>query len=339
MKKIITPFLATAIFLIGFNSCKKETTIIQEYNPNIGIYGTWRVTLAPLNNPGLKFIAFKSNKTLQTYSQSNGFNSSTSSSFTPFTDQVLADFFNYGSAVIYNYSMKGDTLYIESGSTLIKSVKTGDSDVANWATEVSIVDEITGIFTDRPYGIGFDGSNILLPDYNTSKITKINLATRIPSGDIDVNGSYPYTVEFDGTDIWVSSNGYDIVNRHPLAGGGILSTSPRLGAWVYGIAFDPAASQIWAFSGNEDSIYMFNKTGTSLISTRQIGNGFRDLAWSNGKLFITQGNYIYRVNTNGFTIEKTYKLKIASQIYGLAAIGNDFWLNIQGDRLVKVTLN
>lgn len=335
----ITRLLLFAVLII-FNSCKKETKIIVEHNPDTRYLGLWKVS--SVSNPQLsdvKYIEFKSNKTSRSYYSSGfGFKSDYISSYSPYTGQLLADIWG-GQTMIFNYHFNGDTLVMEYGILIIKSLKANSSEVDNWVNNISSSDQIIGLYSDLWHGIGFDGSNILVPDYNNSKINKINLATRLPNGDISVSGSYPYTVEYDGTDLWVSNNGDDRIYRYPMAGGSSLSSSPSLGPWVYGIAFDPAGNHLWANSNNADTLYQINKTNNQIISTRYIGYGFRDMAWSNGKLYMVKNNFIYRVNTTGFVIERSYRITSGEEIYGIAAAGSDFWLNINGNKLIKVALN
>ncbi len=340
MKKYNIAGLLLFTVLIIFNSCKKETKIIVEHNPDTRYQGLWKVN--SVSNPQLnevQYLEFKTNKTMRSYfSTGAGFKSDYTSSYSPYSGQLLADIWG-GQTMVFNYHFSGDTLVMEYGILVIKSLKANSSEVDNWVTNVSGIDQISGLYSDFGYGIGFDGSNILLPDYSNQIIKKINLATRLMNGDISVSGSYPYTVEYDGTDIWVSNNGDDRIYRHPLAGGSSLSSSPDLGPWVYGIAYDPAANHLWANANNTDTLYQINKTNNQKISTRYIGYGFRDMAWSNGKLYMTKNNFIYRVNTAGFVIERSYRLISGEEIYGIAAIGNDFWLNVNGNKLIKVSLN
>lgn len=328
-----------AIVLI-LNGCKKTEIIREEYNPAIPAYGTWAIVSSTIQ-ADVKYLQFSTDKSATVYSENNmGFKSSTSSILTPMPDQLIFDPYGYGYSTIFNYKVVGDSIFITSPSYGdFKGVKSTDANVASWAKVVTRIDEISGAFTNNTYGIGFDGTNILMADYSAFKVNKISLSTRLPAGTIDVTGSYPTTVEFDGADIWVSSNGYDIINKHPLAGGGVVSTSKPMGPWIYGVAFDPISTNLWCFAGNTDTLYSYNKTSNTVTNRIGIGNGFRDMAWSNGKLFLTRENYIYRVNPSPFTVEKTYKLKENMSIYGIAAVGNDFWLSVSGSSLIKVTLN
>jgi hypothetical protein len=332
------------LFIFGISlylGCTKETTIKEEYNPNITIWGTYKATSVINGLDDLKYLKFTTKKTSHTYyMNSSGMRSLGNSSFIPFPDQVLGDFLGFGT-VAYGYRFNGDTLIIDyGGTTYFKGIKVNETEVANWVEVVSKTDEISGVFTDRSQGIGFDGTNILLPDYSGSKITKINLSTRLPNGDISVSGAYPNTVEFDGTDLWLGSNGYYRMYKFPLAGGSSTGTAPShdIGAWIYGIAFDPAGNDLWAYSNNSDTLYQINRTSNTVISRKKISY-VRDMAWSNGKLYMVSGPFIYRVKTSSFEIEKTYQLKDPETIYGIAAVGNEFWLNINGNKLIKVSLN
>lgn len=340
MKKILLFSFGLLFACIFIPGCKKVTTIKEVNNPDIKLYGVWKI-ISPGEYPTIKYVSFSTSKVSNVYMASVvGFHSVVTATFQPYSDQVLAVLDNSLQNRVYNYHFNGDTLVLERGASLaFTAIKASDNDVSSWVTEVSSSDEINGVISDKPYGMGFDGSNLLVPDYYSGDITKISLATRLPSGTVHVNGVSPYSVEFDGTDIWCSDDGGSYIYRYAITGGAILSTSPKLGPWIYGIAYDPTGAQIWAYANNADSMYMFAKTGTTVLATHFVPNGPTDLAWSNGKLYITENNNIHRVNPSSFTVEKTYKLKSGAAIYGIAAVGSDFWLNIEGNKLTKVTLN
>lgn len=341
MKHLYSRTLVVALSILIIGSCTKETTKTEQYNPNIRIYGVWRVvTTNATEMKDFKFIDFSSKKVMHAYLQSAlGFKSDFEEGFVPTEDAAIVDLYNSDQTKVVSYSISNDTLILTVGGVEVaRSVKASSSDVAGWVDVVAYTETITGLFTNRNYGIGFDGVNLLIPDYNNKVITKLNLSTRLPAGDIPATGSYPYTVEFDGSDLWVSSNGFAVINKHPLAGGS-YTASITTGAWIYGIAYDPGNSVIIAYSGNEDTLYFCNKGTNKVISTKYIGPGFKDLAWSNGKLFLTYGSIIYRFNTSTMSVEKAYKIKSGELIQGIAAVGNDFWVYLSGDKLAKVTLN
>lgn len=335
----LSSIAAIAILVYG---CTKETTIREEYNPNISLWGTYKVTNTLNGLEDLRFVTFSTKKIVNSYFMSSaGMKYQHSSSIVAYPDQVIADIFGNGTSSVYNYRFSGDTLIISGGiNTYFKAIKSNESEVANWVTMVSKTDEILGVYTNRTSGIGFDGTNILLPNYQESKITKINLSTRLPNGDVDLTNGYPNTVEFDGTDYWIGNNGYNRMYKYSTMGGNYLLASPNrdIGSWVYGIAFDPAGNDIWAYSNGNDTLYQINRTSNAVVSKSRISY-IRDLAWSNGKLYMVNGSYIYKISTSTLEIEKTYQLSSADNIYGIAAVGSDFWLNVNGNKLIKVTLN
>lgn len=343
MKKLLIFSLILTVTFVFVPSCKKVTTIKEVNNPDISLYGTWKVLSSDASiYRNVKYLSFSTNRMSTTYSNYGiGFNYSSTSSLQPYADQFVADLDGSGQGTVHNYHRNGDTLIIELGEQLaFKAIKANESEVSSWVTEITSTDEIAGVITNMRYGIGADGSNLLVPDYDNNKIIKISLATRIPSGTIPVNSVYPYTVEFDGTDIWCSDDGGSYIYRFPAAGGAQLSKSPKLGPWVYGIAYDPGMDRLWAFAHNTDTVYQFAKTGNTVLGRYGMGTGINDMAWSNGRLYVTFGSYIYRVNTStGFVVEKAYKFKSGFQLYGIAAVGSDFWLNVDGDKLVKVKLD
>ncbi len=193
----ISSFICATLLLL--NGCKKTEIIKEEYNPAIPAYGTWAVVSSTMQ-ADMKYVQFSTDKVATVFSENAlGFKSSSASILTPLPDQLLFDPYGYGTTFIFNYKVVGDSIFITSPNYGdIKGVKSSESNVTGWAKVVSRIDEISGAFSDNDYGIGFDGTNILMSDYSANKVNKISLSTRLPAGNINVSGSYPTTVEFDG---------------------------------------------------------------------------------------------------------------------------------------------
>lgn len=301
------------------------------------------MTTASSNFPDLKYIKFDSNKSLSAFSESaEGFRSVVKTNCSPTLDQVIANINGYV-PVVYNYTVSGDVLTLigDKGLAELVATKSTSTITDTWVNDVASTDHIDGLFTNNGQGIGYDGSNLLFCDYSNSQISKVSLATR------SIIGTFPAvsavnTVEYDGTNYWESSNGYDKINVVNSLGV-TMATSVSMGPWIYGIGYVSPTSII-TYSGNEKTLYNYNPTTNVVTSSKTVTNiNLGDIAVSNGKVYIAQNgsNLIYRLNPTTFAVEKTYRITDAARIYGIASVGGGFfWLNNNsGESIVKVELN
>lgn len=333
-------FSAAVILLLlaHATSCKKETII--QYKPDIKIYGLWQTIQSV--SPNAQYIRFNSSNNLSIYSQNALlFKYEVSTLFSPTETQIVADFTGSGAAAVYNYSVSGDTLSITGNNNLLlfKGLKSNSTTPDTWVTNVTSTDAINNLFTDNSRGIGYDGTNLLFADYNAGNVVKVNLATHAMAGTVAVTTSLN-TVEFDGSNYWVSSNGYDVINKYSTSGT-LLSTSTSMGSWLYGIGYVSPTSII-CYSNNEETLYNYNPTTNTITSSIAVdGLYLRDIAVANGKVFIVGSNSIYRINASTLVAEKTYIVPEASGITGIASVGgSEFWLNTNnGAKILKVELN
>lgn len=335
MKKTIqlTVFLISVLLYSG---CKKDTAETP------GIYGLWQVTSSQV--PNLKFVKFNSNKTLDVFTETaEGFRGKVNSNFTPTTDQIVANLYgsNYYPTSVYNYTISGDVLTImgDNAQVFITATKSTSDAPETWVKDVVSTDQINGLFSDNDRGIGYDGSNLLFSDYDNGKIIKVSLTTRTIAAQINAPNSIN-TIEYDGANYWVSRNGYSTIEKLDLTGTSIFTSTP-LGPWLYGIGFF-SLNSIICYSNNDNTLYKYDYGTNSLVFSKVVDDvPLRDIAISNGKVFIVANNLIYRLNSATFAVEATYRVTDAISITGIAAIAtNVFWLNTQGGtKLLKVDLN
>lgn len=337
MKKFFL-YVALIAVAINFNGCKKES------DSTLAVYGLWQVT-ASTQLPNLKFVDFGSSKSLTAYYETpQGFRSLIISNFSPTADQLVANFMGaYYPTAVYNYSITAGVLTIvgDNGQTLLTATKSVSSEPATWVTSVTSSDKIENLFTSNTNGIGYDGSNLLFSDYSGGKIIKVSLATRSVTDIINTVNSIN-TIEYDGTNYWVSRNGWD--NLEKLSSTGLsLFSSTSMGSWLYGVGY-VSPSSIICYSHNEDMLYNYNPSTDAVSNSKAVdGVNLGDIAISNGKVYIIQhgGNLIYRLNATTFAVEKTYRVTDAVSVYGIASVGsNAFWLNTNdGKAILKVVLD
>lgn len=337
MKRVLVLLTAIAT-LVSFNGCKKDD------GTGLAIYGLWQVT-SSTQLPNLKFIRFTNNKTMTAYSETpEGFRSMVITNFSPNEDQVIANFLGgYYPLTVYNYSIDAEqiTLIGENGQTFLVATRSSSAAPDSWTTDVTSVDKIENLFTDNSDGIGYDGSNLLFSDYSNGKIIKVSLATRSITGQINTVNSIN-TIEYDGTNYWVSRNGYDNLEKINPSGTSLLTTA-NMGSWLYGIGY-VSPNSIICYSNNEHTLYNYNPGSNTVDDSKLIEDIYLgDIAVSNGKVYIIlrNSNLIYRLNPTTFEVEKTYRVTDGTDLYGIASVGsNTFWLNTQsGKKILKVELN
>jgi len=320
------------LMIILIAGCKKDSS-----TDDIKLYGLWQVNESVVTD-NLKFLNFKNNKTVVSYSISeDGFKSTTSSVFSPSTDQFIGTVIGTG---VLNYTVEGDLLTIKGGNDIVylKATRSTSVEPDSWVTEVTSTDHIDNLFTENNRGIGYDGSNLLFTDYTNGEIIKVSLATRSIASQVSLTNSLN-TVEYDGTDYWVAVNGYDQIKRYSTAGNSI-ATSIAMGPWIYGIGYVSPTSII-CYSNNAQTLYNYNPVTNSVTNLKEVGISLRDIAISNGKTYVSSNDMIYRLNSTTFAVEKSYRVTNAGTINGIASVGNNvFWLNINdGEKILKVELN
>ena len=338
MKKIIWIGLL-ALVVVFSSGCKKETT-----PDTLAIYGLWQVTQSQLET--LKYIRLNTDKTMIIYSETPTlFRGYGIKNFSPGTDQIIASFFedSYYPAQIYNYTIVGDVLTVvgDNGIIFLTATRTTSAVPDTWVTPVTSSYSITGLFDDNSHGIGFDGTNLLFVEYNPGKIYKVSTVTDTIVGEISTSVSSLNTVESDGINFWVSSNGHDKVYKLDATGNQTFVSTPSLGAWIYGIAYLNSGF-LACYSNNEESLFGYNPATDAIVSGRWVPEpDLYDMAAANGKLYICSRTLVYRLNATTFEVEKTYRITGATDIRGIAAVGsNTFWLNTNsGTEILKVTLD
>lgn len=330
--------------LMSLGSCTKETIVKEEYNPNISVYGLWKVS--GTNEFNYKFLHFQNSKNVIGYSENGGFKSTYNTNFVPYPEQLIADLKNYGSSTIFNYKVSNDTIRIMDGNKLfLTAVKSTSTEINDWVTPVSISESISGLFGTEDYmgGIGFDGTNILVPTYDDNKIHSVSPVSKTIVSTLTTAAGSLNTVEYDGTQYWSPRNGWSTVTRIKISDGSTLGTSVDIGgAWIYGAAY-LSATQMALYANNGNTFYMYNPTTNAVAFSKKVDNiYFRDMAAYNSKVYVVTGNKIFKMDPAGFVPEKTYELSnySGSNLNGIASAGGGvFWLfDSQTKELMKVTL-
>lgn len=328
-----------AIFMAG---CTKETTVREEYNPNITLFGLWKIS----NNqyvPAIKYLNFSTLKVLSAYNENSGFKSELRNGYFTNESQLIADFYGYGSPQIFNYAVERDTLKISlAGQTVMTCVKANASEVSDWVTQVTATGLLQNVFTQNYQGIGYDGNSILVPDYSSGTINFVNPNTGVISSTLSSQqGMNTLEVDFAGSQYWTCINGYSELTRIKMMDGTSLGNSIGIGPWIYGIAY-LSSTQIAVYSNNEYSFFMYNPTTNAVAFSKKVDNiYFRDMAAYNGKVYVSTGNMVYRMDPAGFVVEKAYYVSNMGEITGIASLGGGefFVMSSGGTRMGKVVLN
>jgi streptogramin lyase len=133
-------------------------------------------------------------------------------------------------------------------------------------------------------------------------------------------------VEWDGTNIWTSSDGDDAIFKLNPTTGATTFTSAAMGAWVYGIAWD--GTVFWCTSNNEQSIYRYNPNTNTVAATYSLGSGVSPEgdAFVNGYLYVCTNGTINKCTPSPFNTVAAYRIP-GIQAFGIAFDGTKYWVS------------
>ncbi len=226
---------------------------------------------------------------------------------------------------IYNYTVSGDTLQLTAPGQSVVCVRstTAPSD-SQWVSAVKVLDTMSTPIPDATdmtimgnimwYGNGYSSHNLY----------RINLSTR----DVDTLPTtvYAWAVEWDGSNLWASSDGSTTIQKIDTATGATKFTSVQMGAWIYGIAWD--GTVLWCTSNNEQSIYRYDPVGDMVLTTYRLGSGAYagGVAYANGSLYVCTNGVINKCTTSPFGTAAAFQIP-GIYAFGLAFDGTDFWVS------------
>ena len=240
---------------------------------------------------------------------------------------------------IYNFSVKGDTLFFSSPSqtvTLLRST-TAPSD-SQWVKTVNVLDTLTPPIPEAT-DMAINGNIMWYGNaYSSHNLYKINLTTR--AVDTLPTTNYAWAVEWDGTNLWTSSDGSTTIYKVNPTTGANISTSVDMGAWIYGIAWDGVS--LWCSSWNEETMYRYDPATNTVLNTYPLGRNVEigGLAYVAGSLYVCAHGVINKCTASPFATVSAYQIA-GYYAAGIAYDGTNFWVSTyQGNKYMvfKVAL-
>ncbi len=346
MNKIKLIFSLSVILLIA--SCKKETTIKEEYNPpQPKLYGTWQVVNTNPSVTTTTYYVFPNDGKNYAYLltlEKDGFKSRQAYAYKATENQV--NFYYY----LYNYTVSNDTLTLyntPSNYSTFTKVTNPSFTPDNWMGSFTYAKTLTppramNSSYLKPFGI--DGDNIYPTGYNGSAyyVYKYNTVSQqyTDSGSIAINAS----TYFKSPLIYYGFNNNNFLWKTTgLTGGSTISTNQL--NYTNTISANPNSGVIYAFvsngsmySGTEGStfnqLFDFNSTGI-----------YNVLYYKNDEFLALRNDCIVRVKISpSYQVLSVYQGKANFSPYVLSTNGVDVWLygydNLTSDyKLIKVNLN
>ena len=121
--------------------------------------------------------------------------------------------------------------------------------------------------------------------------------------------------------------------------GATLSSSVPMGSWIYGIAWD--GTVLWCSSNNASTIYRYNPTSNTVVSTLPVVGGRpAGMAYAGGYVYVCMNGIINKCSTTPFNTIASYRIPNA-QASGIAFDGANFWVSCEvgnGAKIYKVAL-
>ncbi len=317
--KVFTVFAAFALFFM--NSCKKDNDTVPDYNS--AIVGSWKYVSGMTTEKYLEVYKDRTYSILT--SDAQGLNDRKDGILQLTNNQLSIELTtDYGQVVnLFNYVINGDSLILTKPSVRLALVKDKTApDTTAWIKNLTIVTK-TNAPVSTLTDIGFDGTSIWYGNgYASHYLYKIN-ATSLFVDSIPTT-RYAWSVEPDGSDLWVSSDGSENIFKISKSTGSDIFTSTSMGPWIYGIAKDN--NFLWCYSGNEHKLYKYNITGNTVDLTVAIDSYWDGLAMAGGSLYVAGNGKLYKLSLTPLMTTASFELPGYS-IGGVAYDGSSFWVS------------
>ncbi|WP_157491797.1 YncE family protein [Maribacter thermophilus] len=336
---------------IAENTPTEETPVEEppiEETPQID--GSWSVSSTNLYDYDYaKYFIINTDNTLVILNENElGFKSLDNANYTNDEEnsQITINY-GYGSALA-NYTLTDDELVMNFPDGFINLIRSETADDNDWVEELTILEE-----GDAPWNedvdIAWNGSQILVGNgYEVEDIGLVNPETFALEGTITTTRSaFAVEVEVEKYDssgkyIFQSSNGHSKFFIYRESDNTYIDESLDLGAWIYGLA-SVDYNKIWAASGNERTLYLYNYSTVSIEQTIELGDTRPyGLDYQDGYLYVCAEGMLYKCDvTDGLTVVNSYVVPDVS-IVGIAYDGSNFWIyGHRGDdgKLIKLDLS
>ncbi|MDX2090401.1 MAG: hypothetical protein SFX73_21265 [Kofleriaceae bacterium] len=260
-----------------------------------------------------KWLQFNADNVFMGFWQkSKGYRGITRELFLATPTQVVINY------AIYNYTLEGDRLVIENFDTRIEATRSTSSPSEDmWAPMMSITQQV---MVDEPdaYDLEWDGGAFWYSTYE--ELRRVSFPTGEVLDTLPTNSAR--ALGWDGTNLWVSYNGYDTLNRVDLDTGNRIFTSASVGAWPYSMAWD--GSHFWVYSSSEQALVRYDPAANSAVETiprEDLGTTWLGgIAIWNGELWLSAEGGIHRCTLAPFAVVASYQVD-GAYAEGLATDG------------------
>ncbi|MFC4097657.1 YncE family protein [Euzebyella saccharophila] len=331
------------------NTSPEETTeeeIPEEEPPKID--GTWAVSSSDYYGyKNTSYFIINPDNTLTILNENEmGFRDLSNANYTHDEEnsQITINF-GYGSSLA-NYTLTEEELVLSFPDGSVTLSKNETIDDSQWVEELTILEEGDAPWTDR-VDIAWNGSQILIGNgYQAEDIGLVNPETFALDGTITTTRS-AFAVEIEKYDdpakyIFQTDNGSSKFFIYSESDNSFEKESINLGSWLYGLA-SVDFQKIWAASGNEDALYLYNYNTDTIEQTIELdGTRPYGLDYQDNHLYICTGYMLYKCDvSDGLKVVNSYTIPDV-RIYGVAYDGSNFW--VYGERgnegkLIKVDLS
>ncbi len=316
------------------------------------IIGDWERTSGGILGIQWEYLLIKSDNTLNLFSQDdNGFRDETTGNYTATDNQVTVEISFFGSLLL-NYMITDNTLELRDSSGNVSTYNrvTNAPSSDTWIQKLTILSQGNAPWNEDA-DIAFNGSHILLGNGSEAEnIGIINPETFMLDGEITTSQT-AFAVEVEKLElpdkyIFQSSNGSTQFKAYFEDSNTEAFTSLSLGAWIYGLA-SIDSNQIWASSGNEQSLYLLNYMSSGIDQTVErtitLDRTPYGMDYQNGFLYICSRGNIYKCDvSSSFEVLETITVE-GYRAFGIAFDGTNFWINASSNnggpnQLIKTSL-
>lgn len=296
---------------------------------NLVLTGQWEV----VDGHTAHQFNFNEDKTVDVLYEANyGFRSYESHVYFVTESQVLLSY------TAYNVSMSGDTLRLIHVSDTITLARndTGPT-LDDWLAPV-VPSTVYNAPIDRAVDIAWHVDRLWYANaYTSDFLYKFNLWLGMADDSLYTTQS-AWGICWADDDLWVSSNGSDNIYRIDTLTGSSLHTSPDMGAWLDGIAYD--GQYLWTGSNNSRTIYRYDPVADIVTDSFYIDLQIHGMTYYDGYLYACTNGVINRIQMSPFEVVAAYRVE-GAHIEGISHDGTGFWLAYEdndGAHVAQVSL-
>lgn len=326
---------ALAIFLFA---CRHPVAPVPVTDLNSSLLrNIWETTASTSKTP--RYLDFTDKQICRAYySDENGFTSFVSLSYTSTESSITMSIPGISqSATTFSYQVNAQNLFLRlDGKDTLVLKSTSAKPGLDW-TEINALEQIDTLLGTNYEGLAFDGTNVWGCDLSSNEMIKVDLAAKTVTRLWDkgllcsrfefVNG-YIYRAGKDDNTLYYHGPNSD------LFGDAVFT----FGSAIKGIAYVPSDVYIWCYCQNGD-LYKFQKNAKKVMASFNVGQGFTEVKWFDGKLLMVRGEFIYQFDPETKMISKAYHLGNIGTVYGMTPVTNgDIWLNVDGTSLKRIRL-